>query len=93
MCLCSYYPALQVRQFSSTHDLPLSKYHDFMEWIEITPGVQWVLNHDGNVRQVYRFEPYLGQAGGTYYRVTGPDYEFTDHPTRDEAIAAAEASL
>ncbi len=64
-----------------------------MQWELVTEG-QWVLyDDDGHLgRQVAQAGPYLDQPVATYV-VTGPGYEATDHPSLEEARAAAEASL
>ena len=44
------------------------------------------------LRQVAVLGRYLGQPDQKY-RVTGPGYDYTDHASLREAMAAAEASL
>lgn len=65
------------------------------EWRQ-APGTldQWVLvDAQGAIlRAIATLGPYLGEPG-VKYRLTGAGYDFTDHPTLDEAMAAAEASL
>jgi hypothetical protein len=65
-----------------------------VRWVTVTPGEQWVLQDDNGdmiLRHVAKLGPYLGVPAT--FRVTGPDYEATDHSTETEATTAAEASL
>lgn len=63
------------------------------QWRQITADTWALPDDDGNaVRHVAKLGPYLGQSAATY-RVTGPDYEATDHPSLAEAMTEAEASL
>jgi hypothetical protein len=56
------------------------------------PNAWFLVDDVGNgVRQVKK-HLYLGQ-GESYYQVSGPGYQATKHPAREEAMAAAEASL
>jgi hypothetical protein len=63
-----------------------------LEWTRITAD-QWILNSDaGVVRAINRAGPYVNGPAEKFI-VTGPGYEATEHPTLEEARAAAEASL
>lgn len=47
---------------------------------------------EGRLWQVAQIGPRLGQPEKKY-TLTGPDYEATDYPTREDAMAAGDATI
>jgi hypothetical protein len=64
---------------------------DQHRWVRYPPNQWWLVDdRDLVVRQIARHQ-YLGQPN-PYFRVTGGD-GYTDHPTLEEAMDAAEATV
>jgi hypothetical protein len=66
---------------------------DQPRWHHVTSDIWTLVDSSGTIlRHVAKLGPYIGQPAPRF-RVTGPGYEATDHPSLDEATGAAEASL
>jgi hypothetical protein len=65
-----------------------------MEWQQVPTTSDWMLVQNGKtLRYVSVREPYMNEANGLKYQVTGEGHEVSVHDSLDEAFGAAQRSL